>query len=83
MNDLASLISRLPEDLLPAGTIVSPKDGESPVYWLSDEAAPAGMWSRFRAGHTEWRLWPLLLRGDDDRGHRNTPGRPVRCTPRE
>jgi len=86
MDDLASLISRLPAGLLPAGTIVSPKDSESPVYWLSDEAAPVGRWSRFRAGHTEWRLWPLLLRGDDDRGQPEHPWQtgevyPARMTP--
>jgi hypothetical protein len=73
MNDLVSLIRRLPAGVLPAGTVVSPKGGANPVYWLSDEPAPPGTWSRFRAGHTEWRLWPLLLRGDDDRGQPEYP----------
>ena len=67
MNDLVSSISRLPAGVLPAGRVVCPEDGGSPVYWLSDEPAPSGAWSRFRAGNAEWHLWPLLLRGEDDR----------------
>jgi hypothetical protein len=86
MDDLASLIGRLPAGLLLAGRVVSPEDGGDPVYWLSDDPAPSGMWSRFRAGHADWRLWPLLLRGDDYRGEPERPWEvgevfPARMTP--
>jgi hypothetical protein len=86
MNDLVSLISRLPGGVLPAGRIVSPEDGGSPVYWLSDEPVPSGTWSRFQARHAEWHLWPLLLRGDDDRGQPEYPWQvgevfPAKMTP--
>ena len=70
MNDLVSLISELPEGLLPAGRVVSSSEDDSgPAFWLSDQPAPPGSWSRLRA---ESGLWPLLLRSLD----RGQPERP-------
>jgi hypothetical protein len=65
MPDLVSLINRLPDGVLPAGKVISSEDGGDPVFWLSDEPASVGAWSRFRAGHSEWHLWPVFLRGED------------------
>lgn len=53
---------------LPAGDLVWPDPDYTqhqaptrPAYWLSDEPAGAGLWSRFRAEHHRSGLWPLLM----------------------
>ena len=58
---------------LPAGRLVRPRSpgGDTPAYWLSDQPAPATLWSRLRAAHSRSGLWPLLLEGLD-----NEPARP-------
>ncbi|GAA1764810.1 DUF4253 domain-containing protein [Luedemannella helvata] len=59
-----SAASRTLDVALPPGRLVVP-DGERtpphPAYWLSDAAAPEGLWERLRAAHARSGLWPLLL----------------------
>jgi hypothetical protein len=64
MLDLVILIDHLPPGVLPPGRFVSPDDGSAPVFWLSDQPVAPRIWSQFRSGHDEWKLWPLLLRSD-------------------
>ncbi|HZD69775.1 MAG TPA: DUF4253 domain-containing protein [Actinomycetes bacterium] len=58
---------RLPV-VLPAGRLVRPgrhggDTAETPAYWLSDQPAPATLWSKLHAAHPQSGLWPLLLEG--------------------
>ncbi|MEU9133155.1 hypothetical protein AB0D08_34530 [Kitasatospora sp. NPDC048540] len=48
---------------IPAGRTVLPDegDGPTPVMWMSDGPAPAGLWSELHAAHRFSGLWPLLL----------------------
>jgi hypothetical protein len=48
---------------LPAGRTVRGEEGggDHPVLWLSDQAAPSGLWPRLHAEHERCGLWPLLL----------------------
>jgi len=57
---------------LPAGRLVRPRSpgGDPPAYWLSDQPAPATLWSRLRAAHSRSGLWPLLLEGLDSESAR-------------
>jgi hypothetical protein len=53
---------------LPAGRLVLPSHhggdtGDTPAYWLSDQPAPAALWSRLHGAHPQSGLWPLLLEG--------------------
>ncbi|TCC00652.1 DUF4253 domain-containing protein [Micromonospora zingiberis] len=52
---------------LPAGRTVRGDEGagERPVLWVSDDPAPAGLWTRLHAAHPQSGLWPLLLDGLD------------------
>ncbi|RIV39237.1 DUF4253 domain-containing protein [Micromonospora radicis] len=52
---------------LPAGRTVRADEAadDRPVLWLSDDPAPAGLWSRLHAAHPDSGLWPLLLDGLD------------------
>ncbi|MFK0191613.1 DUF4253 domain-containing protein [Kitasatospora sp. NPDC090308] len=50
--------------LLPAGRLVSPRQGgeeAAPVLWLSDGPAPLGLWEKLHREHPRSGLWPLLL----------------------
>ncbi|MER7894550.1 DUF4253 domain-containing protein [Micromonospora sp. NPDC094482] len=67
-DDLRGLFSDGDRQLsvpLPPGRAVfsSEQDLDRPVYWLSDEPAPAGLWGPLRGAHAESGLWPLLLLG--------------------
>ncbi|HEY3505180.1 MAG TPA: DUF4253 domain-containing protein [Actinocatenispora sp.] len=59
---------------LPVGRPVTPEDGGPPVCWVSDGAAPAGLWATLRAEHPRSGLWPLLVGG-----HYTDLERPWRC----
>jgi hypothetical protein len=50
---------------LPPGRTVTSEEtvDERPVYWLSDEPAPPGLWAALRREHVQSGLWPLLLGG--------------------
>jgi Domain of unknown function (DUF4253) len=54
---------------LPAGRLVGTaahprrRTRVRPALWLSDEPAPATLWTRLRAEHGRSGLWPLLLEG--------------------
>jgi Domain of unknown function (DUF4253) len=50
---------------LPPGCDVwsSEVDLDRPVYWLSDDPATPGLWSRLRIEHARTGRWPLLLNG--------------------
>ncbi|SFC18161.1 DUF4253 domain-containing protein [Micromonospora sediminimaris] len=52
---------------LPPGRTVRGDGGDAdrPTLWLSDDPAPAGLWSRLHAAHGQSGLWPLLLEGYD------------------
>jgi hypothetical protein len=62
---------------LPPGRLVVPDDRPSrllsdagagwprPAYWLSDGAAPDGLWAALLVAHERSGLWPLLLGGLD------------------
>ena len=56
----------LPLPLPPGGPALS-ADGE-PVMWISDGAAPAGLWQELRAAHADSGWWPLLLTSKADEG---------------
>jgi len=72
-HDLASLFpdsqidGRVLSVALPPGRAVisSETDDERPVYWLSDDPAPPGLWASLRREHARSGLWPLLLGGAD------------------
>ncbi|MBM7774471.1 hypothetical protein JOD54_004675 [Actinokineospora baliensis] len=51
---------------LPSGRCVTGEGGVGPVLWLSDQAAPEGLWARLREEHARSGLWPLLLDSADD-----------------
>jgi hypothetical protein len=40
-------------------------DDQRPVYWLSDDPPPPGLWAALRREHVQSGLWPLLLGGAD------------------
>lgn len=47
---------------LPPGRIVHAEEGDGgPVFWLSDDPVPPGLWAALRADHARSGLWPLLL----------------------
>lgn len=53
---------------LPPGSVVWPDPGypqrhvvRRPAFWVSDEPAPAKLWSMLRAEHPGSGLWPVLL----------------------
>jgi Domain of unknown function (DUF4253) len=50
---------------LPPGDDVwsSEVDLDRPVYWLNDDPATPGLWSRLRIEHGRTGRWPLLLNG--------------------
>ena len=52
---------------LPPGRTVTSDEtlDERPVYWLSDDPPPPGLWARLRRDHVQSGLWPLLLGGAD------------------
>jgi hypothetical protein len=55
---------------LPSGRLVLPSSrggdaAATPAYWLSDQPAPATLWSKLHAAHPRSGLWPLLLEGLD------------------
>ncbi|WP_223830428.1 hypothetical protein [Nocardiopsis quinghaiensis] len=47
---------------LPPGHVVRSEEG-APLLWLSEDAAPFGLWSLLSAEHPRSELWPLLLDG--------------------
>jgi hypothetical protein len=44
---------------LPPGRVV--EVGGEPAFWLSDDAAPAGLWALLRIKHEASGLWPVLV----------------------
>ncbi|WP_204291240.1 DUF4253 domain-containing protein [Micromonospora gifhornensis] len=73
LNDMpADLLELFPDGAprtlavpLPPGQTVCGSEGadDRPVLWMSEEPAPAGLWSRLHAAHESSGLWPLLLDG--------------------
>ncbi|MFG2062324.1 DUF4253 domain-containing protein [Micromonospora sp. NPDC048871] len=73
LNEMpADLLELFPDDAprtlavpLPPGQTVRGSEGvdDRPVLWMSEEPAPAGLWSRLHAVHQDSGLWPVLLDG--------------------
>src|SRR5687768_1129100 len=64
MDDAAEVLERLLPAAgppLPPGRVMRAGDVQRVAYWLSDAAAPAGLWGQLRAAGSG--LWPLLLEG--------------------
>ncbi|WP_116245793.1 DUF4253 domain-containing protein [Nocardiopsis sp. FIRDI 009] len=49
---------------LPSGRVLASDDGE-PFFWMSDEPAPVGLWSRLLVESPRSGWWPLLLEDVD------------------
>ncbi|WP_407917141.1 DUF4253 domain-containing protein [Kitasatospora sp. NE20-6] len=49
--------------LLPPGRLIGSDEGgdATPVMWMSEGPAPAGLWEKLRHEHAGCGLWPLLL----------------------
>jgi Domain of unknown function (DUF4253) len=59
---------RLPVALPPGRPVLPTRNGDIggvPAYWLSDQPAPATLWSELRGAHRQSGLWPLLLESWD------------------
>ncbi|MEU7162193.1 DUF4253 domain-containing protein [Streptomyces chrestomyceticus] len=65
-----------PADIaLPPGRMITSDEGDGDVapLWLSDGAAPAGLWARLCAEHAATGWWPLLLDSLDPGGDEYRP----------